>query len=59
VLRVPSSSAVAAPDSGAPALAITPTSANCEAPVNISSDSRQVCHTSRPAPTDTAPNETP
>jgi hypothetical protein len=50
---------VAAPDSGVPPLAITPTSANCEAPVNISSDSRQVCHTSRPAPTDTAPNETP
>jgi hypothetical protein len=59
VLRVPSSSAVSVPDSGAPPAASTPTKANWEAPVNTSSDSAQVCSTSSPEATDTAPNETP
>ena len=34
---MPSSHAVAAADTGAPPEATTPTSANCEAPVNMSS----------------------
>ena len=59
MLRVPSRSAVAAPDSGAPPAATTPTSANWLAPVNISSDSTQVCATLRPDDTATAPNPTP
>jgi hypothetical protein len=59
VLRLPSSSAVSAPDRGAPPAARTPTRANWLAPVNSSSDITQVCTTSRPAATPSAPNETP
>ena len=59
MLRVPSSSAVAAPESGAPPAATTPTSANWLAPVNMSSDSTQVCATLSPEATDTAPKPTP
>jgi hypothetical protein len=33
--------------------------ANWDAPVNITSDSAQVCRTDSPAATATAPNETP
>jgi hypothetical protein len=58
-LRVPSSSAVAAPDQGDPPEAMTPTSANCDAPVNISSDRAAVCHTSSPAATPIAPKDNP
>jgi hypothetical protein len=58
-LRTPSNSAVAAPDKAAPPEAITPTNANWEAPVNTSNDRAQVCQTSRPAATETAPNEIP
>ena len=44
----PSSSPVAAPDSGEPPAPSTPTSANWLAPVNTSSDITQVCQTSCP-----------
>src|SRR5947208_14193258 len=33
--------------------------ANCEAPVNITRESAQVCSTDRPAAPDTAPNDAP
>lgn len=56
---MPSIRAVAAAESGAPPAAATPTNANCEAPVNITSESAQVCSTVSPEPTDTAPNEAP
>ena len=56
---MPSSRAVIAPDSGAPPDAMTPTSANWEAPVNTSRDSAQVCRTLSPAVTEMAPNEMP
>ena len=59
MLRVPSMRAVAAPESGAPPAATTPTSANWLAPVNISSDSAHVCAMLRPDATDTAPKPTP
>ena len=56
---MPSMRAVTAPESGAPPAAATPMNANCEAPVNITRDSTQVCRTDSPAATETAPNETP
>ncbi len=59
MFRVPSISAVSAPESGAPPAAATPTNANCEAPVNITSDRAQVWRTESPAATETAPKETP
>ena len=59
MFRVPSISAVTAPESGAPPAATTPTIANWDAPVNITNDRTQVCSTDRPAATETAPNETP
>ena len=59
MLRVPSSRAVSPPESGVPPAASTPTKANCEAPVNITSESAQVCATERPAATETAPKDTP
>ena len=37
----------------------TPTSANCEAPVNISSDIVDACQTFSPAATAAAPNAAP
>ena len=39
--------------------ATTPMNANCDPPVNMSSDSAMVCARSSPAATDSAPNETP
>ena len=56
---MPSSSAVAAPDTGAPPAATTPTRANWLAPVNISSDSTHVWAMLRPEATDTAPKPKP
>src|SRR5918993_883759 len=51
--------AIAEPPAATPPLASTPTSANCEPPVNITRLRKQVCHTSRPAATASAPNEMP
>ena len=59
MFRVPSSSPEIAAKAGFPPEAITPTSANWEAPVKTSSDSAQDCHTSRPAATEMAPKEIP
>ena len=59
MLRVPSRSAVAAPESGVPPAATTPTRANWLAPVNISRDRTHVWATLRPEATDTAPNPRP
>ena len=59
VLRVPSSNAVSAPESGLPPEARTPTNANCEAPVKISSDIAQVCSDAQPARDAKAPNDAP
>jgi hypothetical protein len=56
-LRAPSSSAVATAAAGPPP--ISPTNANCDAPVNISSDSAHACTTDRPDATASAPNESP
>ena len=49
----------AAPDHGEPPPARTPTSANWEAPVNISAESAHVCATLSPAATAIAPNDSP
>ena len=59
MLRVPSIRAVAAPDIGAPPEATTPTSANCDAPVNTNRLITQVCATVNPVVTAIAPNDTP
>ena len=59
MFRLPSSSAVSAPEIGDPPDATTPTSANCEAPVNTSRDSAQVWRTDSPAATEMAPKEMP
>ena len=59
VLREPRRSALAIPAGTEPPAPSTPTSANCEAPVNASSDSAQVCRTESPAVTLTAPNPRP
>src|SRR3954464_414373 len=60
-LRVPSNAAVAMPvaPAAAPLVAVTPTRAYCEPPVNITRLRKQVCQMSRPAATDNAPKETP
>ena len=54
---MPNSAAVAAPAHGLPPEAITLTNANCDAPVNMSSESAQVCAIDRPAVTEIAPND--
>ncbi|CCH86639.1 exported protein of unknown function [Modestobacter italicus] len=59
MLRVPSSSALPIAASAPPPAPSTPTSANWEAPVNISSDIASACHGSSPAPTAAAPKATP
>ena len=59
MLRVPSSSPDTAANNGVPPVPITPTSANCEAPVNTSSESAHDCQTLRPLATETAPKEIP
>nr|WP_233552938.1 hypothetical protein [Jiangella rhizosphaerae] len=58
-MRTPSSSAVGTAVSPAPPLPMTPTSANCDAPLNITRLSTMVCHTLSPDATETAPNEAP
>src|SRR5437868_13052615 len=55
--REPSSAAAAAPAHTLPPPPITPTSANCEAPVNTSTDSAHVWSTDNPAALEIAPNE--
>ena len=39
--------------------AITPTMANCDAPVNITRERAQVCQMLNPAETEMAPKESP
>ena len=59
--RTPSSpaEAMAAGAAASPPAPITPMKANCEPPVNITRLSTQVCQTSRPDATASAPNEMP
>ena len=59
--RTPKSAAdaTAAGIAASPPAEITPTKANCEPPVNMTRLRMQVCQTSSPAATDSAPNETP
>ncbi len=59
MLRVPSSRPETAASSAVPPEAITPTSANWEAPVNTSSESAHDCHTLSPLATEIAPKEIP
>ena len=59
MLRVPSISAVAAPDIGVPPEATTPTSANCDAPEKMSTLKAHVCKTVNPDVTAIAPKEKP
>ncbi len=59
MLRVPSSSALATAATALPPAPSTPTSANCDAPVNSSSDSTQACSVDSPAVTAAAPNDSP
>jgi len=42
-----------------PPAPITPTTANCDAPENVSKDKRQACNTEKPFATAAAPNATP
>src|SRR3954451_22186669 len=56
--RNPSIAAVAAPANGFPPAPTTPIRANCDAPVNMSTDRADVCRMDRPAATDRAPNDT-
>src|SRR5690554_1210713 len=60
-LRLPRSTApaIAAGPAATPPDASTPISANCDPPENISRLSTQVCQTSSPAVTPSAPNEIP
>ena len=51
--------AIAAGAAASPPVAITPMRANCDPPENISRLITQVCQTSSPAATASAPNETP
>jgi len=57
--RVPSRVEVAIALIGVPPAAITPTTANCEAPEKSRSESRQVCRTEKFAATAAAPNALP
>ena len=54
---VPRSTAVATPALAAPPVPTTPTSANCDAPVNIASESVQVWAIEKPAAVEIAPND--
>src|SRR5579864_9189536 len=56
-LRMPSRHAVATPAQTPPPAPITPTRANCEAPVNMTSDRKHVCTSDRPDVAEMAPNE--
>src|SRR6266550_2974809 len=57
VLRDPSNAAATAPAQMLPPAPTTPTSANCDAPVNMRSDSAPVWRTDSPAAVAIAPNE--
>lgn len=57
MFRAPSSTADAVPDTGDPPPASTPRSANCEPPVNMSTDSAQVWPTDSPDAVPSAPND--
>ena len=56
---VPKSDAVAIAEIAVPPAPITPETANCEAPENVSSESRQVCRTEKPAAILAAPKAVP
>ena len=58
-LRTPSREAVAIALIGFPPAPITPTTANCEAPEKVRSESRQLCRTLNPFATAAAPKATP
>src|SRR4029077_3753441 len=58
-LRTPSSSAVPTAEKYEPPAPMMLTSANCDAPENSTSDSRQTWMRFRCASTDTAPNDNP
>ena len=58
-MRAASISAGATAAAAPPPPAITPTNANCEAPVNTSSDSAIAWATLAPAATASTPNDTP
>lgn len=49
---------MAAPANGLPPPPMTATMANCDAPVNMSSDKAVVCHSERPEAVEMAPNDT-
>jgi hypothetical protein len=59
VLRVPSSNALPTAASALPPAPRTPTSANWEAPVNMSNERVEACQTSSPAETAAAPKAAP
>src|SRR5258708_25651159 len=56
-LREPSRAAAAVPAHTPPPAPITPTRANCDAPVHITADRKQVCRIDRPAAVEIAPQE--
>ena len=58
-LRIPSREAVAIPLSAVPPAPNTPTTANCDAPENVKSESKQLCRTEKPFATAAAPKATP
>jgi len=57
--RIPSSDAVAIALTALPPAPKTPTTANCEAPEKVSSESAQLCATVKPFATAAAPKATP
>ena len=58
-LRIPRSDAVAIPERALPPAPITPTTANCDAPENVRSESAHVCRIENPAAIPAAPNAIP
>jgi len=58
VFREPSNAAASTPAQMLPPAPTTPTNASCEAPVNISTESANVCMRDSPAAVEIAPNET-
>ena len=58
-MRAASSSALASAAAGDPPPSITPIAANCDAPVNTSSDMAQAWSTERPDAVASTPNDTP
>ena len=59
VFRTPSKEAVAIALSALPPAPNTPTTANCDAPVKVRSESKQLCKTEKPAATEAAPKAIP